>query len=136
MTNADSTVPATVQWTAADDCFAQPTWRVGEQTFLFSNPAFSLNDDFSQRFIQELEAGHIDEALILDKADSRTAWGQRLLGKADLIIRIFGYTKFENADRENGSATFPLELLYYGPNVKQIAQAYQHLGLPTVPYRD
>jgi hypothetical protein len=135
MTNADSTVPATVQWTAADDCFAQPTWRVGEQTFMFSNPAFSLNDDFSQRFIQELEAGHIDEALILDKADSRTAWGQRLLGKADLIIRIFGYTKFENADRENGSATFPLELLYYGPNVKQIAQAYQHLGLPTVPYK-
>lgn len=135
MTNAASTVPAEVQWTKADDCFAQKDWRVADYVFMFSNPAFSLNEEFSSRFIQELEAGNIDEALILDKADSRTAWSQRLLSKASLIIRVYGYTKFENADRENGSATFPIELLYIGSYVDEMAQAYQPLGLITVPYK-
>lgn len=135
MTNAASMVPAAVQWTKADDCFAQKNWRVADYVFLYANPAFSFNEEFSSRFTQELDAGNIDEALILDKADSRTAWSQRLLVKASLIVRVFGYTKFENPDRDNGAATFPVELLYFGSHVEEMAQAYQDLGLITVPYK-
>jgi hypothetical protein len=135
MTSPQATVPAVVQWTADDDCFAQPTWAVADRVVLWANPAFSLNDDFSSRFVTELEAGHITEAFILDKADSRTQWSQRLLGLCAATCRIFGYTTFDNADRENGSATFPLEILYFGPNVERFAQAYQHIGLITVPYK-
>lgn len=135
MTNAQATVPAVVGWTIADDCFSQDTWAVADRVVMWANPAFSLNDEFSERFIEELEAGHLTEAFILDKADSRTQWSQRLLGQCSATCRVFGYTTFENSERENGSATFPLEILYFGPNVERFAQAYAHLGLITVPYR-
>jgi hypothetical protein len=135
MTNSQSTVPAVVGWTVDEDCFAQETWAVAERVVMWGNPAFSMNDEFSERFIQELEAGHITEAFILDKADSRTQWSQRLLGQCSATCRVLGYTTFENSERENGSATFPLEILYFGSNVERFAQAYAHLGLITVPYR-
>lgn len=134
MSSACATVPAVVQWTATDDCFAQSTWAVADRVMMWANPAFSLNEEFSVRFVAEFGAGHITEAFILDKADSRTQWSQRLLSRCSATCRIFGYTKFDHADRENGSATFPLEILYFGPNVERFASAYKHLGLITIPF--
>jgi hypothetical protein len=131
-TNALSTVPARHKFTKEDDALTR-SWAVDEYVFLWANWAWSLNEEFSLKFLEELEAGHIDEALVLDKADSRTAWGQRLLSNASAICRVFGYVQFENADRDNGSATFAVDIYYYGPHVDKFYRAYQHLGLITVP---
>lgn len=133
-TNKTSTVPAGVKFTKENNALSQ-SWLIGDgDGVLWMNPPFSMNAEFSEKFLFEWQQGHFAEAIVLEKADTRTAWSQRYMNAASAILRVYGYTKFENDLRENGTATFPIELFYFGSNVDRFAAAYRHLGLVTIPY--
>lgn len=135
-TNEHSSVPAQYKFTKQDDALKR-CWAVEPDLLLWMNPPFSMNEEFSHKFVQELEAGHIDEAIVLNKADSRTAWHQRYLTRCQAVCRVFGSVKFEapNGEKRAGS-TFAVDLFYFGKNVDYFYRAYESVGmimLPCVP---
>jgi len=128
-------LPAKAKFTKDNSALEQP-WAVGgAETLGWDNCPYSMNEQFSRKFLEELEAGNLpDHFFVLNKQDSRTAWHQRYLRHADAVCRITRYVKFRNptVPGQQG-ATFSLELFYFGRDRDKFAQATAHLGVVMYP---
>jgi hypothetical protein len=109
-------VPASSHFTAEDNGLKKD-WH-GR---VFINPPFSETKPFLQKLIQEMELGHIPEAISLTKADVRTSWFQTIWQNAAAVCFVNGYTKFIGNDN---ASTFGVALAYYGENVDKFYYAF------------
>lgn len=133
MTNANSSVPARVKFTEAENGLVQ-SWNVndGKPVLMFSNPDFGLNGEFVDKLAQEVEKGYALEAVIFNKLDSRVEWCQRLLSLSACICLVTEYVTFEGLDKHGQAliqSPFSLAYYYIGSRSATFAQAHQHLGL-------
>lgn len=133
MTNANSSVPATVKYTEAEDGLAQ-TWNVndGKPVHMFSNPDFGLNGEFVEKLISEMQADYGFEAVIFDKIDPRTDWGQKLLEISACICLVTEYVKFEGLDKKGQpliQSPFSVVYYYIGDRPAAFAEAHKELGI-------
>jgi uncharacterized Zn ribbon protein len=134
-----SPVPARVRITKELDMFRHP-WTCdredGGERLCFGNPPFSINEAWSLLFCDRLEQGIFEHAFIVEKADSRTQWHQRLLQRATAVCRVYGCQKFINPDslKPRPGATFAIDLFYFGNALPRFARACRGLGLVTIPY--
>lgn len=92
---------------------------------LFCNPPFSLNTEFVEKLISELELGHIRHAIFLAKCDCRTAWFEALCANCNAACLVHQSVTFHGS--ANGSF-FGVVLFYFGDDAGLFYRSHQHLG--------
>jgi hypothetical protein len=137
MTNKDSTVPATVKYTKADDGLSMPWVIEGKPiTLLFANSDYGLNKEFVAKLEAELATGQL-EALVLNKHDHRSGWCKWLINNCTAMVLIDHGVKFEGVD-SNGNplegSFFPSTIFYFGSLSQRFYDSHQHLGTVVVRY--
>lgn len=79
-----------------------------------------------QDLVDQLEAGEINEAIVLTKFDSSTRWWALLIHHdPDLFCAVDHRLKYPGT---KGSATFPSVIIYFGDNSIGFYKAFRHLG--------
>lgn len=82
-------VGATTNWTKEDDCFAQPTYDVvGDgRTWLWHQPPYGQPKAFTDRVIEEYDAGRLDRVWALVKLDTSSSAYKELRDRAAFVVQ-------------------------------------------------
>lgn len=123
---ANETVGAKHYFTAEDDGLKQPWYgRV------WMNPPYSqpLVSEFAEKWVQEVESGHIANGLVLVNNATETRWFQNLLSVCDAVCFLSGRVRYLD---ETGEARLaPLQgqaVLYFGADRYGFAGVFDGFG--------
>jgi phage N-6-adenine-methyltransferase len=117
---AAKSVPATKHFTEADDGLSQP-WR-GR---VYMNPPYGKTiGDWVDKLAEEFEYGNVSQAVALLPARTDTSWWAHL--PAATVCFFTGRLTFSE---HPSPAPFPSAACYLGPNQREFASAFIHLGL-------
>ena len=124
---ANRTVKADVYYTAEDDGLSR-AW--GGRVFL--NPPYSgdLVGRFAAKTLEELEAGTVEQAVVLVNNATETGWFQALAERADAICFPKGRIRY--LDHTGQVKQSPLQgqaFLYFGPNAEHFAGVFSAYGV-------
>jgi hypothetical protein len=130
---AQQVVGATTYYTRADDGLRQPWYgRV------FLNPPYKMPDvaRFGGKLIEELDAGHTTEAIVLVNSVTQTDWFQYLGQRAEMICFPDGKIPFTHATRDDSAGPcYGQALLYFGPHVERFVEVFEPMGFVSQPRR-
>lgn len=130
---AQKTVKASRYFTKEDDGLSQE-W--GGHVWL--NPPFSasLASAFVRKLIDEIDAGRVTEAVLLQNCTCTcTSWFHELAPRCALCFPR-GRLKFYRAEgKAAGSSYYGQVILYFGPDVDLFAETFGAFGLVVTPER-
>jgi ParB family chromosome partitioning protein len=97
---------------------------------MWLNPPYAqpLIQQFTEKTILEIQAGRIQEAIILTHNYTDTQWFHLLNGVADLICFTRGRIKFELQDGTIASPTQGSAFFYVGENKQKFIKVFNHIG--------
>lgn len=104
------------------------------------NHPYSLNDDFTDKVIQEWRKGSFRELFMMPKSDNSTNWYQKLVANCTAICLINHRVAFrsrksiEMGTRPTGGY-FPSSIVYFGHSLPLFHHHYSHLGEIVIKYR-
>jgi len=96
------------------------------------NPPYGqpLINDFSEKTIEEVERGNIKQAIVLTNNATETAWGGRLLGKANAICFHRGRIRFLQPDGSLKDAPLQGQMFcYYGKDAERFIEVFNQFGV-------
>jgi hypothetical protein len=129
--DAQARVRATTYYTKDDDGLRHP-WH----GHVFLNPPYKLPEieHFLGKLVEELEAGHTTEAILLVNNATETGWFQFISGHADIVFFPKGKIRFLHATRdETAGPCVGQALLYFGKGVTRFCEVFGPLGLLMQP---
>lgn len=128
---ANRIVKAETFYTKDNDGLTQPWFgRV------WMNPPYSqpLIGKFTDKLVENIEAGNVEQACVLVNNATETAWFQPMLKTCSAVCFIQGRVKFLDVDGEATGA--PLQgqtVLYFGPNGQRFRDVFSELFGPVTP---
>jgi hypothetical protein len=84
--------------------------------------------DWVAKLVEEYEAGHLQQAILLCKADTSTDWFQKIWQSATAVCFVDHRLKFHGTVEDGASATFASAIAYFGPHIEQFYRAFECLG--------
>lgn len=98
---------------------------------VWMNPPYShpLVEQFTSRLLEEYDAGHVTEAIILLNNASDTKWMQAMFRPGATLLLVRGRVRFVN--ERNEAAMSPRDaqfILYYGPHPERFREAFATYG--------
>lgn len=126
-------IKATIIYTLADNGLIRP-W----QGRVWLNPPYSTTDGksnqetWSQRLIEQYEAGRVTEAILLVKASLGYNWFDRLFDTYPVCFKR-GLINFINQKGESGPAKLGSAFFYLGPNLARFIEVFGKIGRVVVP---
>jgi phage N-6-adenine-methyltransferase len=98
---------------------------------VFMNPPYSMPEikQFTDKLIREIEAGRVDEAIILTNNSSDTSWFHSLLSASTMACLTKGRINFYSKDGEKGMATRQGQCFFYvGSNQEKFSSTFKQFG--------
>jgi hypothetical protein len=128
---AQRQVRAAEYFTREDDGLSRD-WR-GR---VFMNPPFAhpAIEQFIDKLLAELSAGHVTEAITLTNSSSDTRWFRKAADAAAALCLTKGRIRFASSNRNNGPPILGQAFFYFGPNVARFADAFGSVGSIWVRY--
>lgn len=122
--HAQKTVQAATFYTKADDALRKE-WR-GR---VFCNPPYSvpLIQDFTEKLLEEFDAGRCTEAIYLVNNCTDAAWCQSLLRRFPVCFTA-GRIGFLQQDGQRFATRQGQAIFYLGPNVQRFATVFSDRG--------
>jgi hypothetical protein len=98
---------------------------------VFCNPPYQMPDvaRFCGKLIEELDAGHTTEAVLLVNSVTETAWFQRIAPRADALCFPNERIPFLHATKDGMRPCQGQTLLYFGPHVARFCEVFGAIGL-------
>jgi hypothetical protein len=123
---AQETVQARTFYTLEDDGLRQP-WH----GTVFCNPPYQMPDvaRFCGKLIEELDAGHTTEAVLLVNSVTETAWFQRIAPRAAALCFPNERIPFIHTTKDGMRPCQGQTLLYFGPQVQRFCEVFGDTGL-------
>ena len=106
-----------------------PNWSPSR---VFLNPPYShpLVEQFIDKLLQQIEKGHVSEAILLVNNNTETAWWHKAAAAANAILffrsRVFFWRP---GQAETTSPRQGQNLFYFGPNTSQFAITFSSKGI-------
>jgi ParB family chromosome partitioning protein len=128
---ANRTVKAARYYSTDDDGLSQPwSGRV------FLNPPYAQPyiAQFVGKLVDEVDAGHVDEAILLTHNYTDTAWFHNAEEHCNAICFTRGRIGFLSPTGERAAPTQGQAFFYYGDDVARFALRFSSLGFLVVPY--
>lgn len=123
---ANKTVKATTFYTDVDDGLVQPWYKN-----VWMNPPYAqpLVQHFSQRLIEHVNSGEVEQACVLVNNATDTAWFQSMLEICDAACFIKGRVRFiDKAGNPTGAPLQGQVVLYFGVNRDAFRDAFSVFG--------
>ena len=130
-------VPADRIFTLQNSALTQE-WRSSGPVWL--NHPYSLNNEFTDKLIEQWQKGSFRELFMLPKTDNSTGWYQKLIKHSTAICLIGNRIAFNSRKRiEAGTKPiggyFPSSIVYFGHNLPLFHHHYSPLGEIVVRYK-
>lgn len=116
-------VPAARHFTIEDNGLEQD-WRAST---LFLNPPFSEKAPWVEKLIEEHQAGHVGEAIVLLTASTSAEWWRKLTDASPVVCFTSKRVAFINPENES-SARFETALFYLGNRTAEFRREFQEIG--------
>jgi phage N-6-adenine-methyltransferase len=129
---ANETVQASRYFTADDDALTR-SWK-GRTRNVWMNPPYSggLAGKAVDKFLEELEAGHIRKAVVLMNASTDTRWFHKMARKATAMCLTLGRISFETYDGKSVSGNTKGQVFFfYGDekSTRKFCQRFSEFGI-------
>jgi hypothetical protein len=123
---AQARVRAREYYTVEDDGLSH-AWH--GKTFL--NPPYKLPEieRFCGKLVEEINAGHVPEAILVTNNPTHTDWFQFIAPHAAVICFPDGKIGFIHATHDGMSPCQGQAIMYFGPNVERFCEVFAELGL-------
>jgi hypothetical protein len=123
---AQAVVNATTYYTIEDDGLRHP-WR----GTVFCNPPYKMPEiaRFVSKLLEELDAQHTTDAILLVNAVTETDWFQCIARRADALCFPDGRIRFTHATHNGMSPCQGQAVLYFGPQVARFCEVFAAMGL-------
>ena len=130
-------VPADRIFTLQDNALLQDWNAIGP---VWLNHPYSLNNEFTDKLIEEWQKRSFSELFMMPKSDNRTNWYQKLVQHSTAICLVRGGVAFKNPKHiETGKKPtggyFPSSIVYFGHNLPLFHKHYSPLGEIVVRYK-
>jgi hypothetical protein len=132
---ANETVGATRIFTV-DNCAFENDWKIGENIRVFMNPPYSAGmcARSVNRFINQYEAKHFVEGIVLANNATDTRWFSALVNHCAAICFTNHRISFWNADRKNISGnTRGQAFFYFGKGRMKFKKIFEKHGFVMIP---
>jgi phage N-6-adenine-methyltransferase len=123
---AQRTVQAARYYTRETDGLAQP-W--GGRVWMNPPYASDLIDKFIAKLVEEIDAGHIEAAIVLVDNKTDTRWFHLAAGASSRICFTRGRIGFLRPDGSPGAPTNGSALFYFGEEPDAFAREFGSTGL-------
>ena len=136
-------VPADRRFTLQNSALTQD-WRSDSVTTIdgpvWLNHPYSLNDDFTDKVLEEWRKGSFRELFMMPKSDNSTNWCQKLIANSTAICLInhrvaFRSRKSIETGKKPVGGYFPSSIVYFGYNLPLFHHHYSPLGRIVIEYR-
>jgi hypothetical protein len=123
---AQARVQARTYYTVTDDGLSH-SWH-GK---VFLNPPYKLPEiqRFCGKLVEEIDAGHVTEAILVVNNPTHTDWFQFVAPHAAAISFPDGKVAFISATHDGMSPCQGQAIMYFGPNVARFCEVFAELGL-------
>ena len=122
---ANKTVQAERFYSVEDDGLTKE-WR-GR---VWMNPPYNAESvvKFTEKFVNEYEAGHINEGIVLVNNATETSWFVNMVNVAAAIVFPRGRIRYESSTRESLAPLQGQAFLYFGENIDKFFEAFSEIG--------
>lgn len=122
---ANETVQAERFYSVEDDGLTKE-WR-GR---VWMNPPYNAESvvKFTEKFVDEYEAGHINEGIVLVNNATETSWFVNMVNVAAAIVFPRGRIRYESSTRESLAPLQGQAFLYFGENIDKFFDAFSEIG--------
>ena len=122
---ANETVQAERFFSVEDDGLTKE-WR-GR---VWMNPPYNAESvvKFTEKFVDEYEAGHINEGIVLVNNATETSWFVNMVNVASAIVFPRGRIRYESSTRESLAPLQGQAFLYFGENTDKFFEAFSEIG--------
>jgi hypothetical protein len=129
---AQAVVQARTFYTLEDDGLRHP-WH----GTVYLNPPYQMPDvaRFSGKLLEELDAGHTTQAILLINSVTDTGSFHRIAPRAALVCFTDGRLEFWHPVRTPSHPSQGQAVLYFGPHVERFAEVFAAVGLIMQVYR-
>ena len=130
-------LPADRIFTLQDNALLQDWNAIGP---VWLNHPYSLNNEFTDKVVEEWLKGSFRELFMMPKSDNRTNWYLKLVQYSTAICLVRGGVAFKNPKHiETGKKPtggyFPSSIVYIGHDLPLIHKHYSPIGEVVVKYR-
>ena len=122
---ANETVQAERFYSVEDDGLTKE-WR-GR---VWMNPPYNAESvvKFTEKFVDEYEAGHINEGIVLVNNATETSWFVNMVNVASAIVFPRGRIRYESSTRDSLAPLQGQAFLYFGENIDKFFEAFSEIG--------
>ena len=122
---ANETVQAERFFSVEDDGLTKE-WR-GR---VWMNPPYNAESvvKFTEKFVDEYEAGYINEGIVLVNNATETSWFVNMVNVAAAIVFPRGRIRYESSMRESLAPLQGQAFLYFGENIDKFFEAFSEIG--------
>lgn len=122
---ANETVQAERFYSVEDDGLTKE-WR-GR---VWMNPPYNAESvvKFTEKFVDEYEARHINEGIVLVNNATETSWFVNMINVAAAIVFPRGRIRYESSTRESLAPLQGQAFLYFGENIDKFFEAFSDIG--------
>lgn len=122
---ANETVQAERFYSVDDDGLTKE-WR-GR---VWMNPPYNAESvvKFTEKFVEEYEAGHINEGIVLVNNATETSWFVNMVNVAAAIVFPRGRIRYESSTRESLAPLQGQAFLYFGENIDKFFDEFSEIG--------
>ena len=128
---ANRTVRAARYFSEKNDGLCQE-WR-GR---VWMNPPYSadLVGKFTRKFVDEYDAGHISEGIVLVNNATETAWFAYMTDAASAVVFTRGRIRYVSPERESLAPLQGQAFLYFGDNAERFIEVFSCVGWGAIIY--
>ena len=122
---ANETVQAERFYSVEDDGLTKE-WR-GR---VWMNPPYNAESvvKFTENFVDEYEAGHINEGIVLVNNATETSWFVNMVNVAAAIVFPRGRIRYESSTRDSLAPLQGQAFLYFGENIEKFFDEFSEIG--------
>lgn len=97
---------------------------------VWMNPPYNAESvvKFTEKFVDEYEAGHINEGVVLVNNATETSWFVNMVNVAAAIVFPRGRIRYESSTRESLAPLQGQAFLYFGENIDKFFEAFSEIG--------
>lgn len=128
---ANETVRAERYYSEENDGLCQE-WR-GR---VWMNPPYSadLVGKFTRKFVEEYDAGHISEGIVLVNNATETAWFAYMTDAASAVVFTRGRIRYMSPERESLAPLQGQAFIYFGDNAERFIEVFAGIGWGAIIY--